>query len=81
MVQSFDDWCFDEARFPGDSGIIESEYGYHIMYFVGDNLPRWQIDVKADMASADYNEWYTSVSEQYTVSEHPFAMKYRSEPF
>lgn len=81
MVQSFDDWCFDEARFPGDSGIIESEYGYHIMYFVGDNLPRWQIDVKADMASADYNDWYTSVSEQYTVSEHPFAMKYRSEPF
>ena len=35
MVETFNDWCFDEARQPGDSGIVKTEFGYHIMYFVG----------------------------------------------
>lgn len=34
MVENFDKWCFDPARNPGDHDIIETEYGYHIMYFV-----------------------------------------------
>ena len=80
MVGAFNDWCFDEARFPGDSGIIETEYGYHIMYFVGDNLPRWQIDVQSTLQTNAYNEWYLAAAEQYPVTEHKFAMKYRSEP-
>ena len=80
MVEAFDNWIFDEARFPGDSGIVETEYGYHVMYFVGDNLPRWQIDAAADMQQADYNAWYEEVSAQYEVKEHTFAMRYRSEP-
>ena len=35
MVSSFNDWCFDESRQTGNTGIIESQYGYHVMYFVG----------------------------------------------
>ena len=35
MVPTFNDWCFDEARQPGDSGIVKTPYGYHLMYFVG----------------------------------------------
>ena len=34
MVETFDAWCFDESRKPGDTGIVETDYGYHIMYFV-----------------------------------------------
>lgn len=34
MVDTFNDWCFDESRQPGDTGIVETDYGYHIMYFV-----------------------------------------------
>lgn len=35
MVANFNDWCFDASRQPGDHGIVETEYGYHIMYFSG----------------------------------------------
>ncbi|MBQ3531374.1 MAG: peptidylprolyl isomerase [Oscillospiraceae bacterium] len=35
MVPTFNDWCFDETRVPGDSGIVKTPYGYHIMYFSG----------------------------------------------
>jgi parvulin-like peptidyl-prolyl isomerase len=34
MVKSFEDWCFDPARQVGDYGIVKTEFGYHIMYFV-----------------------------------------------
>ena len=32
MVTAFNDWCFDAARQAGDTEIVETEYGYHIMY-------------------------------------------------
>ena len=35
MVSEFEDWSFDETRAPGDTGIIRTSYGYHIMYFSG----------------------------------------------
>lgn len=34
MVPAFNDWCFDESRQYGDTGIVKTNYGYHIMYFV-----------------------------------------------
>ena len=36
MVEPFDDWIYDEARVPGDTGIVKTTFGYHIMYFIGD---------------------------------------------
>ena len=34
MVTQFNDWCFDASRKTGDTGIVETMYGYHVMYFV-----------------------------------------------
>lgn len=34
MVEEFDDWCFDESREYGDTGLVRTVFGYHIMYFV-----------------------------------------------
>lgn len=36
MVAEFEQWVFAEERQPGDTGIIKTQYGYHVMYFVGD---------------------------------------------
>lgn len=33
LVEPFLDWCMDESRKVGDTGIIKTEYGYHIMYY------------------------------------------------
>ena len=43
MVAPFEDWCFDASRQSGDTGVVETEYGYHVMYFVGrSNYAYWQ---------------------------------------
>ena len=40
MVKAFDEWCFDASRQPGDHGMVKTEYGYHVMYYVGGE-PGW----------------------------------------
>lgn len=34
MVQEFDQWIFDATRKTGDTGLVKTQYGYHVMYFV-----------------------------------------------
>lgn len=34
MVKEFEDWSFDSARKSGDHGLVKTQYGYHVMYFV-----------------------------------------------
>lgn len=35
MVAEFENWSYDATREVGDTEIIETVYGYHVMYFVG----------------------------------------------
>ena len=58
MVTSFNDWCFDDSRTAGDTGIVESDYGYHIMYYVGQGeLIAWEETVRDTLTSRDYAAW------------------------
>lgn len=34
MVEEFNDWCFEAGRAVGDTGIVKTSFGYHVMYFV-----------------------------------------------
>ena len=34
MVAAFNDWCFAKERKPGDVDVVETSYGFHVMYFV-----------------------------------------------
>lgn len=34
MVEPFENWCFDETRQKGDTGLVKTTYGYHVMYYV-----------------------------------------------
>lgn len=67
MVTNFNDWCFAEGRMSGDTGVVDSVYGAHIMYYVGDSdtLYRDYI-IENDLRSADYESWYTSLVESIT---------------
>ena len=52
MVAEFSEWCFDQSRQPGDTGIVKTSYGYHIMYFVGQTETKaWMDSVREQMIS------------------------------
>ena len=67
MVTEFNDWCFDSSRKSGDTDIVKTSYGYHIMYFVSDGEMAWKVSVDSAMRSADFNEDYTEIKDDYTI--------------
>ena len=52
MVTAFDEWCFDSTRSPGDHGLIKTEYGYHVMYFV-EAEPIWKAYCRLDIQNLE----------------------------
>ena len=80
MVENFNDWCFDASRQPGDVGIVETEYGYHVIYFVGrsDTTYRDHL-VENALRTNDYTAWETSITDGATYTFNASAMKYTSK--
>ena len=66
MVQAFNDWCFDAARKEGDYGIVETEFGYHIMYFCSRN-PLWMEYAKNDLLAERSNTLLADASAKYPI--------------
>ncbi len=59
MVENFDNWVFDASRKPGDHEIIETEIGYHIMYFVEEQDQSYrEYLIEYTLKSEDAAEWY-----------------------
>jgi len=50
FVEEFKNWYLDESRKPGDTGLIKTEHGYHVMYFV-DSRPIWKHETESAMLS------------------------------
>ena len=70
MVKAFEDWCFDEARTAGDTGIVQTEYGFHVMYFVGDSETTYRdYLITNELRAIDLESWYTGLCEAMTLTE------------
>ena len=69
-VDAFEDWCYDAARKAGDTGIVESTYGYHVMYFSGDsNYVYRDYLIENNLRNADLETWYTEIVAAMTQTE------------
>lgn len=53
-VEEFTNWAIDSARKPGDTGIVETDYGYHVMYYVEANEDAWYNTVKNEIFSENF---------------------------
>ena len=70
MVSSFNDWCFDESRQTGNTGIIESQYGYHVMYFVGKSDTTYRdYQIETELRNTDTQEWYDTTVEAMPMTD------------
>ena len=70
MVTNFNDWTYDAARKTGDTGIVESEYGYHVMYFVGDSdLTYRDYQITNSLKNEELSAWYAEIVDAMTQTE------------
>lgn len=60
----------------GDTDVVDSTYGSHVMYFVGTGLPVWKAAVVNTLRSDDVDEWTNSLVEGADVSQSDFGMKF-----
>ena len=68
MVTEFDEWLFDENRKDGDVGIVKTSYGYHLMYYACEGLPKWRGDIKSALISEKYTDIAEELMEKYPVT-------------
>ena len=54
MVAEFDAWLFDSSRKEGDTGMVNTTYGTHIMYYAGEAGPAWKAAADSALRSEDY---------------------------
>lgn len=80
MVDSFSTWCFDSSRQAGDTAIVRSDYGYHIMYFVSENDQTvYEYQITQTLASTDTSTQITEIEDAYTVTENIFGSRYNQK--
>lgn len=63
-VQSFTDWAIADGRKTGDTEIVETEYGYHIMYYVKSNGTTWETAVRAMISGTEIEENVANVIDE-----------------
>ena len=69
LVTTFKDWSLAEDRKPGDTEVIVSEYGYHVMYYVGDDEMNYRdYMIFEELRGADLDEWYTGITDAATIT-------------
>ncbi len=76
MVTEFNDWCFDTARQSGDTGVVDTQYGSHVMYFSGVNAARWQTQVAANLRTEAYAAWEEDLVKDVTVQRSESGLKH-----
>lgn len=56
MVKAFNDWIFDESRKHGDTDIVKTEFGYHVMFFVGSEA-EWIGTCRQGVQEEKFSKW------------------------
>ena len=66
MMEEFNAWCFDASRKKGDSGIVKTAAGYHVMYFAGETI-LWKEYAKSDLLTERQNKMIEKIMEKYPI--------------
>jgi len=66
-VTNFKNWALDPTRQAGDADVVETEYGYHVMYYVGDSEQTYRdYMVENAIRAKDHQEWADAIVEAAT---------------
>lgn len=79
MVETFNNWIFDPARKAGDKGIVETRYGYHVMYYVRTaDHPVWYQKSESALRTSQFKAELDKLKADaaYAVSEDGFGMRF-----
>ncbi len=77
MVQAFNDWIYDEARKPGDVGVVMTNYGAHVIFFEGKgDLPNWAVQVTENIQNEAFEKKSKELLDGYQIDPNAFALRF-----
>ena len=69
LVTTFKNWALEADRKPGDTEVIVSEYGYHVMYYVGDDDMNYRdYMISEELRATDLEKWHTGITDAATIT-------------
>lgn len=68
MVPEFESWCTAKGRKQGNVGIVETQYGYHVMYFEGKTTVPWDDAVKSAIVATPVQEYMSNLTKDDSVA-------------
>ena len=74
LDSSVEQWCFDEARKPGDCEVVYGEDGFHLLYFVRADRPAWMQEVENDLRAEDMQSWSDGLAGTMNVKRYEKAL-------
>lgn len=75
FVSELDTWMYDSSRQSGDAAMIQhneeggSYFGYHLIYYVGENEPVWMGTARDTLADTARAEWAEGLIANYPTAE------------
>lgn len=66
LIRELDSWCFDPERQVGDTTIVRSKQGIHILYFAGAR-EQGLVQAEADLLGLKYADLIQKAREQYPM--------------
>ncbi len=81
MDNAFNEWIFDSERKVGDVGVVQTVYGYHVVYYIGQSeQAEWEYKSTQSLRSSKYSEEKAAwlAEERFKTDKSDFAMRYVS---
>lgn len=66
MVANFDAWCFGQEHEYGDYGLVQTEFGWHIIFYV-DSYELWREAAMSNLLSEKMYENLTAMESEYPM--------------
>ena len=66
--QEFIDWCYDSSRKAGDVGVVSTETGAHVIYYVGTGEVAWKVAARSGKQSQDWNNKLEELKAIYPIT-------------
>lgn len=74
MVEPFENWVYDAERKTGDVGLVMTEYGWHVMYFVKQHEePAWKVSARETLGDEAFAKIEEEVEKETSGTAKPAA--------
>ena len=67
FVEPFKNWYLDASRQVGDVELVQTDYGYHVMYF-SSSTPIWEYEVNAAVLTQNTTKFMEDIKKQYALN-------------